>query len=366
MKRLALPWNDLARGVPFRRWEWLYSWWRHYGQGRTPFVLTVRDEDDALVGLAPWFVEDLRARGRVVRFLGSGEVCSDHLSILTQEGREDDVAETLARWLTEAAAADAANGTAGHRWDLLELSGVDVHDEAVMRLIEHLRLRGNTIHRRGGPNCWRIELPDTWEQYLAMLSKSHRKQIRRVERRMEETGRIRLKTVDSRDDLQIGLDLLVDLHRRRRRSLGEKGCFSSQAFSGFVQETAERFLHDGYLRLCWVELDARPIAAELQIAGQDVTYAYQAGINPKFLDEEPGRLINIATIKRAIDEGHRGFDFLRGDEPYKAHWRAEPCKTVRYRVVPQRTLARVRHGVWLAGDSVKNWIKSGLAMTGMV
>ena len=28
---LAANWNKLARGVPFRQWEWNEAWWRHYG-----------------------------------------------------------------------------------------------------------------------------------------------------------------------------------------------------------------------------------------------------------------------------------------------------------------------------------------------
>ncbi len=48
-------------------------------------------------------------------------------------------------------------------------------DVAVGRLIEHLADRGNTVHRQAGPNCWRIDLPARWDDYLARLSKSHRR-----------------------------------------------------------------------------------------------------------------------------------------------------------------------------------------------
>ena len=36
---------------------------------------------------------------------------------------------------------------------------------------------------------------------------------------------------------------------------------------------------------------------------------------------EPGRLITLASLQLAIAEHRRAFDFLRGDEAYKAHWR---------------------------------------------
>ena len=66
-------WNELAHGVPFRRWDWLEAWWRNYGcddQGKAKpnhrlFVLTVHDDDGNLVGIAPWY--QLRTRSGAAR-----------------------------------------------------------------------------------------------------------------------------------------------------------------------------------------------------------------------------------------------------------------------------------------------------------
>src|SRR5206468_3644821 len=56
---LAQQWNELARGVPFRTWDWMSTWWRHYGSPtagvaarRELFVLGVYDAAGALAGLA--------------------------------------------------------------------------------------------------------------------------------------------------------------------------------------------------------------------------------------------------------------------------------------------------------------------------
>ena len=38
----------------------------------------------------------------------------------------------------------------------------------------------------------------------------------------------------------------------------------------------------------------------------------------------PGKLSMMAAIQFAIDQGCEFFDLLRGDEPYKANWRAAP------------------------------------------
>jgi CelD/BcsL family acetyltransferase involved in cellulose biosynthesis len=74
----------------------------------------------------------------------------------------------------------------------------------------------------------------------------------------------------------------------------------------------------------------------------------------------------MATLEQAVREGRRAFDFLRGDESYKAHWRAQPRATEDIRVVSATRTARLRHNLWLAGDNVKDWIKRSLKRSGVM
>ena len=353
-------WDRLARGVPFRSWAWASNWWRHYGNDRggpdrktSLFTLGVLDRADTLVGVAPWYVESSVAGGRVVRFLGTGEVCSDYLSVLSEPAVEGPVAGALADWLSGA-----------HTWDLLELCGVDAEDTAVRRLVEQLEARGNTVHRRAGPNCWRIELPTGWQEYLGRLSKDHRKQIRRTTRGILATDRVRVHGVERLDDLPRAQDVLIDLHQRRRRSVGQPGSFTSARFAAFHRDVMPDLLRSGQLRLDWLELDGVPLSAEYQLTGDGVVYAYQSGVNPDALEHSPGRMSHVSMLKRAIEKGYRALDFLRGDEPYKAHWRAEPRPLLEIRVVPARACARLRHGIWLVGTSMKQCVKNGLRRVG--
>jgi CelD/BcsL family acetyltransferase involved in cellulose biosynthesis len=365
LAELQTDWNRLAGDTPFRRWQWLASWWDQYGDGNELFVLCVRDDAENLLGVAPFWIETSRTRGRILRLLGGGEVCTDYAGVFAKTGSEDAVTKMLADWLVNTATDKKDRSGDRVRWDLMELTGVAEHDETTRQLIEKIGSLGNTVHERPGMNCWRIALPETWQDYLTMLSKSHRKQIRRLENRVLATDRAKLHTAGNRDELRKGMEILVDLHQRRRESLDQPGCFSSVRFSRMLDCVAERLLDQGQLRLHWLTLDGKPVAAEFQLRGGDVRYAYQAGVDPDALDREPGRLINIATIQHAIGEGCRSFDFLRGDEPYKAHFRAEPETTIEYRVVPNRPLSRLRHQVWRAGGQLKRWIKNGMASAGL-
>ncbi len=360
-------WNQLARGLPFRRWEWLEPWWTHYGPkpgGPTPdkrLVLLAAWEEQTLVAVAPWYLSRLWADGKCLRALGAGDACSEYTTILCEGGFEEHVGAALANWLT-AAARDGGDNFL--EWDLLELSGVVAGDRTIGPLLDHLANLGHDIHPRPGLSCWRIELPTQWGDFVARLSKSHRKQVRRAARILS-SDKIVLRRATTPDELRHGFDLLVDLHQRRWESLDNRGCFANPRFASFHRETSERLFRDGCVDLIWMELDGRPLAAEYQLLGSDVVYAYQSGIDPDRLDLEPGRLAITATIRTSIERGYRSYDFLRGDEPYKAHWRAQPRPMWEIRVVPPRAGARFRHGVSTATSSVKGWIKGGLELAGL-
>jgi CelD/BcsL family acetyltransferase involved in cellulose biosynthesis len=365
----AEAWDRLAAGVPFRGWSWLSTWWRHYGSESNEerpkcelFVLAVFDDGDMLVGLAPWFIQSSVAVGPVVRMLGSGEVCSDYLTLLATHGLEEDVAEIVAEYLTDSLRDARADH---HGWTQLELTGIDYEDRPTEYLAESLRRHGCTIHRRSTVNCWRIDLPRTWDEYVAGLSKKFRQEVRRLDRNYFDSGRAVPRSIGTLFDLPQGLDVLVDLHQRRWRSRGARGCYASPQFVSFVREAAPLLMRQGQMELRILEIDGRPVAAEYELVGGGVVYAYQTGIDPDAVADQPGKLINLAGIRRAINLGYRGYDFLRGDEAYKAHFRATARPNMEIRVVPNRMTAQLRHRLWLTGSNVKRLFKTGLRTAGL-
>ncbi len=365
-------WNELAADVPFRSWDWLVTWWKHYGAAdaadrfgasRMLNVFAVYEESpltvvnsaadsDApkprLLAVFPWYLERSVLSGKVLRWLGTGEVCTDHLSVVCSSPQR----------LQAACHAVALALTADHvAWDRLDLAAIDTNDPAVHCLIDNLAQSGCGVTQQDAVATWAVELPPTWDEYLATISKSHRKQLRQLERRVLESDRAVWHRVQSPAELAEAWAILVDLHQRRRKSLGEHGCFASRHFHDFHRDLAARLLTRDALRLSWLELDGSPAAAEYHFAGGDTTYAYQGGVDPDRLAEEPGRLSNILWMRAAIGEGHRTVDFLRGDEVYKAHWRATPQATKNVRITPPRRLARFRGDVLTATGRMTDWVR---------
>ncbi|HEX2477162.1 MAG TPA: GNAT family N-acetyltransferase [Lacipirellulaceae bacterium] len=369
LSSLEAHWNELAGDMPFRSWDWLAMWWKHYGTGATDsrneerpqtaekqlYVLAVFGQDGRgntqdgkpLIGIAPWYLDRTVIHGNVLRWLGSGEVCTDHLSLICRSEHRQQVAAAVAEELT-------ANCD---DWDRIDLGAVDADDAAVAALVDAFEERDCLVSRHAANAFWVLEMPQTWDDYLASISKSHRKQLRQLERRVLESQRVRWHQVASAGELPAVWEILVDLHQRRRKSLGEPGCFASRQFHDFHREVTQRLLARGQLRMSWLALDGSPAAAEYHVADSSATYAYQGGVDPERLAEEPGRLSAILCLRAAIAEGHSRVDFLRGDEPYKAHWRAAPQPTFDCRIIPNRRLARLRGRVLNVTGAITDWVR---------
>lgn len=334
---LADAWNRLADDVPFRRWEWYATWWRHYGTTAGElFTLVVYDAQDAIVGIAPWYLAGTSGR-RVIRCVGNGEVCSDYWTVLTVPGLEELVAERLACWLT---------GDVAGQWSRIELEGVAADDSAVQWLVRSLSLRGHPVHRRQRLNTWRATLPAMWEQFTGGMAGKHQQRLRSLQRRVFDAGRAVYHRAGNEQQLERGFNILVSLHQCRWQSLERAGCFASPRYTAFHRDMCGRLLQQGRLQLAWIELDGQPVAANYSFVSGDTVYQYQSGVDPACLRESPGWLMHMATLRSAVERGFRHFDFLRGDEPYKRVWRATPNSLDEIRIVARRRVSRWRHHLW--------------------
>jgi hypothetical protein len=297
-----------------------------------------------------------------LRLLGDGEVCSDHLGLLaaasypppSKGGARGGISDSSSTQesTAQAAAAVAAFIAESNDWDLLDLAAVDSDDAATTAVLDGLALNDCTTSRLLADHCWVIDLPPTWDEFLAMQSKSHRKQLRQLDARVLQSQRATWKLVATQADFASAWSTLVDLHQRRRISLGEPGCFASRTWAAFHWDVAQKLLAESRLRLSVLELDGQPIAAEYHLAGARAIYAYQGGVEPQRLDDEPGQLSTLCTIKQAIAHGHAQFDLLRGDEPYKAHWRAVPRQALRLVAVPPRMWPKLRHRAYTSARTM--------------
>ncbi|MEP9410003.1 MAG: GNAT family N-acetyltransferase [Candidatus Brocadia sp.] len=319
MNILRDSWNRLSKAVPFCTWDWLQCWWKYYGTGRPGrrqlFTLLVCDISQQIIGIAPWYLENSLYQGKTIRFLGDGEVCSDYVSILARPEDEETVAITLSRWMTQ---------QGKEFWDHCNFESIGVQDRVVWKFIEQLRFSGCILDSMRIYHRWRLPLPESWAAYLAGRSSSHRCELRSLERKYLLSGKVTLRHAKKEEELKRCFEILVALHQKRKKALSKNTTFASARFIEFQREASSRLMAEGKLNLVWLEYENQPIAILYDFVGERVIYGYASGFDPECTIRAAGKLLFIAVFKQAIEQGFVAYDFLRGDEPYKMHWKAVP------------------------------------------
>ncbi|MFA7402536.1 MAG: GNAT family N-acetyltransferase [Pelobacteraceae bacterium] len=329
-------WRVLANGAPMQSPEWLLAWWQCYsGPDDELSVLLFHEPEGLLAGLAPLYIRIAEKR-RTVCLLGSGDASTNHTTWLSAAGWEERVSHAVAQFLL-----GSESG-----WDCVQFDSVDTGDVSINATAAYMADWGFPVHRRPLHNCWKIVLPSTWEEYLMMLSRSHRKQCRSLQQRYLESGLVKLHTVTDSTYFQRGFEILLQLHSARwGESDKPLGCFSDQRFRRFHETAARELLLHNQLLLVWLEYEGRPIAVEYQFIGNTSVYSYLSGMDPSVTGFSPGNLSILAAIQRAIAQGCETFDLSRGDQPYKAHWRAAPSACHEVSIWPNNPSGRLAHAM---------------------
>jgi CelD/BcsL family acetyltransferase involved in cellulose biosynthesis len=159
-----------------------------------------------------------------------------------------------------------------------------------------------------------MELPGSWDDYLAGLSSKDRHELRRKRRRLLAafpSAQVRCSTAATVDE---DMDLFIALHTEEE---SEKGSFLRGWRADFFREMASRLSDDGSLRLAFLEADGEPLAATFGFVDETTYYLYNSTFVRRHHAASPGLFLVSALIQESIERGLRVFDFLKGTENYK-------------------------------------------------
>lgn len=338
--------KSAASDVVFMTWQWQSLWWAHFGapvqasqdiEECKLHLLAVRNEEGALVGIAPLFIDarllppakeyrrgELRPEGegepvRAVRIVGGIDI-ADYLDIIAPLDRMAEVWGVALDYLIERR----------EEWDVIDLHSLPQFSPSRELLVTLASQRGLAARVFPEDVSPVLELPGDWETYLMSLRKKDRHELRRKVRKLEGRDDVRWRLVPPHDAeaMMQGMSTFLDLHRM---SGVDKAHFMDDHMAQFFLTMASELAETGWLDLAILEVDKQPASAYLSFSYGDRLYLYNSGYIQQFAAYSAGVALLAYRIHKAILQGFRYFDFLRGDEPYKYDFGAKD--TYVYRVM---------------------------------
>lgn len=309
IRAITPEWRKLfesSRATAFQSPDWLLAWIEVFSPEKLMLV-QVR-QAGRLIALAPLLIYR-RDGEQVLAFAGGG--VSDYLDMLVGPGFENEVLRRILRATLEI----------NESWTTLDLTDLPSHSP----LLAFTPLR-NSICRHD--SCSVLRLPSTKDDLLQLISKRQRANLRNARSRQQRAGggQIEIATAENVSEF---LNELYTLHTSRWSDRGETGVLADQKVRQFHLRCAPELLRTGSLHLSRLRLNQRSLAVIYSLLSHQTAYCYLQGFDPTFANTSPGTQLVHSVICDAIARGLKEFDFLRGEETYKQHWRPQFRPTYR-------------------------------------
>jgi CelD/BcsL family acetyltransferase involved in cellulose biosynthesis len=340
-------WTELAQSAEgitvFQTWEWVASWYEHFGRRTKPVILAVRSGDGQLVGVVPCSIARVGLLGiRLLFLLGPGH----------------DLTEYLAPIFRPSLAAEAARAIVDtwdrqrDKWDVLVLPLIR-EDDPLLAAVRSLITCGYTVAPYWQGVGIHRAMPQGWEAFSASLSRGMRKHLRKNSNRLSREGHaVRFRVVTDRRDLEAAIDTFLDLHHRRAHAdlrVRHDDLFRPHERRAFLRSVCRRLGERDQLVAGVLEVDGTPVASQLGFTFQRTFYCYYSGFDPAWAWHGVMLILLQRCIAYGIERGCTELDLLLGYDQEKLRWGGEPRRAVSLLLASPRLKSRLvmRALLWL-------------------
>ena len=180
--------------------------------------------------------------------------------------------------------------------------------------------------------CPQVELPESFDQYLAdSISSNQRQKYRRLLRKKIDSGEFRVTVADATTAMR-DIDILLGLWQIRWQ--GEKGASKAAEIARNYREVLRSAKEDGILFLPVLWQGDTPIGAlgHIEDRKNGILHFIVGGRQISSDEGGIGQLLHMASIRHAIAQGFICYDFCHGNEPYKYSYGAADTEALYFTI----------------------------------
>lgn len=301
LEELIPEWEVLYRQTaprnPFLSAEWTRAYLKTVGLLTELFVVTLRS-GGRLVGIAPLCIER-RAGFRVLRFISEDR--SDYLGFLGASDRPAAAQELIDEIVALA-----------KEWDLAVLKGLTPDYSG----LSHVRIPASAQSHSTVATTSRYTAADVdWDE-LHEIGPSWLKRTRKRLPRFLRDGWVLERFTGA--EAAARLDLVSQVEARSWKARQNVMRLQPGGGQELLRHAFETLGTRGEMQLWMAFLDGRPGAYRIDFFLPKQVWIYQLGYDQEFHRASVGSFLGYTALKDAWSAGIREYDFLSGDEPYKA------------------------------------------------
>jgi len=309
-------WVKLHLACPvsvFQSFEWLRTWWRHYGRPskRRSLYIIVVERDVHCIAIAPLFIDSSTTFpfGALRQLHLIGRRDSDYLDFLILPKDREPALDAIAALLQ----------SSRQMWDGVVLEDLPASSIVRTGLADRLRTKGWTVEADITDDCPQLHFGGNWEDYLQKLDGNFRRDLLRRVRGCEKKFSVEFEVLTEPGEVYDAFDDIVRLHQHRWEQIGEPGVFSKEYFIQLQKEAIPLLAKRGWVRLVFLRVNGKRVAGNYTFLYRNCFSVYLLGMGDAGDANmySPGKILHVKSIQFAIDQGCTTYDFLRGVERIK-------------------------------------------------
>lgn len=172
-----------------------------------------------------------------------------------------------------------------------------------------------------------IRTDGNWNSLQASWSKGFRRHLRRAQRRLSQSGTLRLRCEQPSDPSELQHLLLAGLQMEHAswKGAGGTSVLADPDITFFVQQQAARLSQQNQLQLAFLDFNGRPIAFEYGWLAKGAYHSHKVAYAVEYAKSSPGQLLTYFLLERFFSlPNHHRFDFVGPITRAIAQWQPTP------------------------------------------
>lgn len=312
-KNLITHWKRIQENsdvYPQMYYEWCEPWWQYRSKGRELHIITVVENNDKIVGIAPLCIEKKIG----LRILKSFPIhFGDFYSFIIDKSVDFLLVFSLI----------IRHIKTFKHWSFVHLLKINNNTILFKKLNKdsfaskelvknHIVLFSNT----------------SFEDYLKTISHNARQQFRKRLRRLERKGEVSLTLSYAANDYIASIGGLKKIYESRWAENSRK--HPSDSYYQLLNEVIDELGRQGKFMLFFLFLDGQIIAYRWGVCHDDIYYDWKVGHNTNYDQFSPGMISIGLVIKKLIQLGYKKLSFGAGDYDWKRRWATPEAESANY------------------------------------
>jgi CelD/BcsL family acetyltransferase involved in cellulose biosynthesis len=171
-----------------------------------------------------------------------------------------------------------------------------------------------------------IHIAGKWEDFLAGLSASSRKNIRRRVRSAENTPGFRIERIVLRSSDDDAVDEMIAVSARSWKAQSGADLTGDAAGRSFLLQLIDTLGPSGEVQIFFAKLHDQTIAYELLFGYNATVFPLRADFDSQYSKMSPGTVLLYHVLKHLFKQRHyQTYDCCADDYPYLRQWTKDQC-----------------------------------------